>query len=1044
MINMPIDYKKIQSLFDELSKKEFSPEEREPIDKLYENLHQEFEYLDLSDESKNEFAAYFSFFKNISESEDPEVTNEELAKRAYIALVLFGGCDKGKECETLQRYISGDYSKAQKPIHDAFATIQIERKSQNVDLIFWRQLVSGNKIKKAIQLFASASSIANKFGPGSPTSKSYELILTKNVLNKKNTKPAKLYIYTNKKLNEDEFGYAYLDDKGNLVNGTLKKDDLPLGKKKIEEAFANKKGGGDLSEHTLDVPCQNEIFKIVKIARRLTLSDIGILVGQLTYARFQEHSDLAGLCRQYKIPESVFEKCLALLPEKKQKDNLPDITTHGDTLSQDCHGYVLTKLPNNDPRAFLLGHITNCCQSIGGHSEQCVIDGWRREDNGFYVLLKRKGRHAENVAAKKDGDINYDDYDIVGQAYAWRSINDNLVFDSWENLRTADDGIAITMLKAFSDKAISESENDIFRITIGTGGKTPAELKNRPKCISAEMMMQGYQYGDSKSQIEIQRIGDQEKWKKDVESVIDNISGLSSEQKKQLKDFAPLSMHYIKVLELAENDKTIRSFFKKALTNEKFLPDMLSAMTALYVRFGVDVMKSTLSELFEIGLSTEKLITVAEKLNEEKDDEEVEEEEEIDEHGEEAEMADEPGEVVVEIPRDFVSLSMSAAIFLMELKQYGVDDSNRKSALAQYILMLNKAIEYDENNTLNLNEIFRLLIHADLLQKQPEQQKSILVQLSSLIHNAIQLNDFLNINVLTTAQRTQIFDAVKDNLKELIRDGWDLNKLLANSKLTPEQHTQIWDAVKDNLKELIRGKALLEKFLDHHALLPEERTQILNAVEDELKEFIESAYHLHILLINYKLTEEQRSQIWSAVKDNLKELIRYEYDLRDLLNNDKLEPAQRTQILDAVKDNLKELIRNEYDLRELLNNDKLTPKQHARILNAAPDNLKKKFIASGIITAQDIVLKILEMTKISKETHENTTLDQIVEWANLPASPKFYALNNLRSSIRGALENLGMPKEKLKQEMIDKKTIIDTVSEKMLAEKAALKNARDF
>lgn len=54
------------------------------------------------------------------------------------------------------------------------------------------------------------------------------------------------------------------------------------------------------------------------------------------------------------------------------------------------NGYHLTKLAIDDPRAYILGHIAKDCQSIGGNSEKCVIDGITRENNGFYVFLKNK------------------------------------------------------------------------------------------------------------------------------------------------------------------------------------------------------------------------------------------------------------------------------------------------------------------------------------------------------------------------------------------------------------------------------------------------------------------------------------------------------------------------------------------------------------------------------------------------------------------------------------------------------------------------------
>lgn len=166
------------------------------------------------------------------------------------------------------------------------------------------------------------------------------------------------------------------------------------------------------------------------------LNEASKAASKITYKNYQVYPALAKLCMQYHINESIFDGCLEIEKSRKKYDNLPAIDIDGAEVAEEYTGYHLIKLPINDARAYVLGHITNCCQSMGGESEACVIDGITRENNGFYVLLKNKNLKTNQSSPRlENGQINYKDYAIVGQGYAWLSTLGNLTFDSWENLR---------------------------------------------------------------------------------------------------------------------------------------------------------------------------------------------------------------------------------------------------------------------------------------------------------------------------------------------------------------------------------------------------------------------------------------------------------------------------------------------------------------------------------------------------------------------------------------------------------------------------------
>ena len=232
-------------------------------------------------------------------------------------------------------------------------------------------------------------------------------------------------------------------------------------------------------------------------AGEFTLASIKKAAGQLTYKNFNTNPELAKLGMQYHMSEKDFDQCLAIKP--KQTDKLPDVIVDGSMA--DYPGYYLVKLPINDPRAYILGHITNCCQSIGGNSEQCVIDGITRESNGFYVLLHAKDRVAKGAKPLLQARINYDHFDLVGQGYLWLSQLNNLTFDSWENLTPSrDDAVITALLPVFASQCFEQAPI-ISRVTIGVGGKTPAQYQDMEKrTMYPEKMAEGLQYHDSDSQ----------------------------------------------------------------------------------------------------------------------------------------------------------------------------------------------------------------------------------------------------------------------------------------------------------------------------------------------------------------------------------------------------------------------------------------------------------------------------------------------------------------------------------------------------------------
>jgi len=200
---------------------------------------------------------------------------------------------------------------------------------------------------------------------------------------------------------------------------------------------------------------KNPNFDLIKIIAdngiENALGIIGDYAKEIRFIREDNHNDLARLCHEYGIPETIFNKALdEILPNQKQSDDLPDITFNfqvGKTK------YTFEKLKPGDVTALFLGKMTDCCQFIGGSAHQCVIDGFTRSDAGFYVIRDKKGK-------------------IYAQSYAWigsDESSDVIMFDSFEYLPEGKK-LFISVIKQFKEELSGTAFTALY---VGSGSKTP-------------------------------------------------------------------------------------------------------------------------------------------------------------------------------------------------------------------------------------------------------------------------------------------------------------------------------------------------------------------------------------------------------------------------------------------------------------------------------------------------------------------------------------------------------------------------------------------
>ncbi len=182
------------------------------------------------------------------------------------------------------------------------------------------------------------------------------------------------------------------------------------------------------------------------------------------YGRKKENPYLAELYRTLKIGQSTFNAALDFLAVKTEKtaDNIPEVSINIGK------GYYLVKIPHNDPRALVLGHITNCCQSIDGVTSQQVKDGVQLANNGFYGFLKT----AKNFNPKEIdwANLEKNGHTIIGTSYAWRSLTGALVLDSLEVLTSFRSSLNLRETLRQFGEAVSQADPTIERVMIGGSG----------------------------------------------------------------------------------------------------------------------------------------------------------------------------------------------------------------------------------------------------------------------------------------------------------------------------------------------------------------------------------------------------------------------------------------------------------------------------------------------------------------------------------------------------------------------------------------------
>lgn len=572
-------------------------------------LNEQYQYFFTPEDigiAQQVFNNFFNFFiqvKKSSRASDSVLSNKDLHYLAYKSAIIFGETEVVYLQKLIELQNSTPYEAIWGLVKSALDPLLIKPKTKDVDLTFWRSLIHGPHLKRAISLFPYASVIAEKFGP---VSEGYTLTLTKFFPSFKNSREKILYLHKHR--NPEFYGFAYkpLNSK-ELIKGTIKKNELSFSDKLALFFEKDDWKSGEHKPNDFDSSQQEELFSLVQhtsskiIYPVRTLSNLEEFQAQIIYSNYSKAPQLAKLCTHYNIPNHVFNRCLTLLLKPKKHDLLPEVYINGN--AHEYPGYHILKLPVDDYRIFLLGYIVNCCQSIGRAAEQVVLDGWNMNDRGFYVLLKEFKR-SPNTTPLPEYLLNPKNAAIVGQGYAWLSAIGNLVIDSFDLLRPEEHDIGEKLIRELAHQIISKTTNNIFRVTIGcSGGKTPEALKNNRTEI--EYTYKGLHHKDSKTQSLIQT-RDLIEWKNLLELFLKPYDELSAIKKQELIVNAPKSIHYPALLSCIFSDSFLFNYI-----NHHTLP--LDSLLMLYIELSGNriifnnLLRKTLETLSPQHISTQRI-----------------------------------------------------------------------------------------------------------------------------------------------------------------------------------------------------------------------------------------------------------------------------------------------------------------------------------------------------------------------------------------------------------------------------------------------------
>jgi|GEM_PF-4113566 len=631
---------------------------------------------------------------------------------------------------------------------------------------------------------------------------------------------------------------------------------------------------------------------------------------KLKYARGDEDPEFAALCHASKVDEKTFNKCLDYMREipgwpKKNEDNLPDIEVHGEG---DAAGYRIVKLPINDKRALILGKITDCCQSIDGHSELCVKDGVSLTDNGFYVILKED----------KKGNTK-----IIGQSYAWRSKSGSLCLDSVECLKDSISNDALkALLTGFSQQILSD-DPDMKMITIGRGGKTPKDVF--ADAFSPEVMSQGMLYGDALSQYLI--MGQAQMKSGPLPEGLgleDNLKSFFEWVRNFLPNDADLESEIATFLS-GNMSPTLKN---AVIAGAQTVRNYIAILPFLETRVSPENMKDMELRISDLVLNVQDFKTVRDVLQPEQF---------------QAFYTVIKGKLVdiIECESDIKEIFMCLSpeqckevVNLLKMKLPDIFKDGRRFLEVLFPLHGNKsrvlvdAMKEHLPKIINTASVFESMM---LTYLKPGDQAEFITAMTSRFSEMIKNgNDFRTVfRNITPQQRTRIYEAIKEDMPDILSSYSDIN--MAFQYLSLEQCEEVIKSIKDKLPHLFRG---VKSFYNGFYGLDEDKCRLLiEAMKADLPEIIQDTHDFEIAL--RFLTPNDRTVIYEAMKDRLHAYIKTAAGLNRVLKY--LTPDQCKYVCKNVSISFSDMINKHDELAAVLK--PLAPEMCGEVIHSIKEKL---------------------------------------------------------------------------------------------------------
>ncbi len=202
---------------------------------------------------------------------------------------------------------------------------------------------------------------------------------------------------------------------------------------KIEQKFAGK-------------PCSQWGRRETHQFKQFKIEDLVRIARKVGYTNSALATELADLCIQTGVEETVFEKARKLLePTAITEKRTPDINIDGGTVG--FSGFHFRRVAATHPWNAFIGKLVNCCNYIGGATEAMAQAQINHPDCSLYVLTNR-------------------DNEPIAKCTGWISTKNNFVFNAWERLSPSYDKFCEPFLLAAA-VAVLEKNPTINRVTLG-------------------------------------------------------------------------------------------------------------------------------------------------------------------------------------------------------------------------------------------------------------------------------------------------------------------------------------------------------------------------------------------------------------------------------------------------------------------------------------------------------------------------------------------------------------------------------------------------